>query len=206
MVFKTMHDIQMHEITEQFAHCWREGPVIQSRSVRQSGQPIFPPIVDVVDDHEFRGGGSRCRKLNCGWLEKLAGKRIGPLSKRQSLITVRIISTLRTKRSSRGLIHMAKSLRKQAPLNHRKTDSSPQSPQYRPPAPGIPDRKGDRAPPGGCPQAIPLWPSRRYHDPDCVPARAARFGSLRPTLGSDRAQQWPIAPALHWLQARQRWA
>jgi hypothetical protein len=23
MVFKTMHDIEMHEITEQFAQCWR---------------------------------------------------------------------------------------------------------------------------------------------------------------------------------------
>ena len=28
------------------------------------------------------------------------------------------------------------------PLNHRKPDSSPQSPQYRAAAPGIPDRKG----------------------------------------------------------------
>jgi hypothetical protein len=40
--------------------------VIQSRSIRQSGQPIFP---------------IHCRSADCGWLEKLAGKRIGPLSK-----------------------------------------------------------------------------------------------------------------------------
>ena len=26
-----------------------------------------------------------------------------------------------------------------------------------------------------------------------LPARAARFGSLRPALGSDRPQQWPTA-------------
>jgi hypothetical protein len=71
------------------------------------------------------------------------------------------------------------------PLNHRKPDSSSQSPQFRAPAQGISDRKGDRAPPGSRSQAVPLWPPRRHHDPGRIPPWAARLGSVRAAMGPD---------------------
>src|SRR5271155_4761024 len=66
------------------------------------------------------------------------------------------------------------------PLNHRKPDSSSQVPQFRASTKRISDRKGDRAAPGSCPPAVPLWAPRRHHDPGHIPAWAARFGSLWP--------------------------
>src|SRR5208282_2055360 len=71
------------------------------------------------------------------------------------------------------------------PLNHRKPDSSPQSPQFRAPAPGISDRKGDRTAAGSRSHAVPLWAPRRHNDFNRIPSRAARLGSLRVAVGPD---------------------
>src|SRR5271156_6638734 len=70
------------------------------------------------------------------------------------------------------------------PLDHRKPDSSPQGPQFHTPAEGISNRKGDRAAPRDCPQAVPLRAPGRYNDLDCIPPWAARLGSVRPAVGS----------------------
>ena len=59
------------------------------------------------------------------------------------------------------------------------------SPQFRTPAQGIPDRKGDRAAAGSRSQAVALWAPRRHHDPGRISPRAARLGSVRAAVGPD---------------------
>src|SRR6516225_4913076 len=66
---------------------------------------------------------------------------------------------------------------------HRKLDSQA----------ALPHRARGRAPDGLRPQAWPLRPSRRDHDPGRLSTRSAGLGSLRPAMAADRTLRGPPA-------------
>src|SRR5262245_41310001 len=65
-------------------------------------------------------------------------------------------------------------------------------------------RARGRAPDGLRPQAWPLRPSRRDHDPGGLSTRSAGLGSLRPAMAADRAVRGPPArsPGEEWDSER----
>src|SRR6516162_10825740 len=64
---------------------------------------------------------------------------------------------------------------------HRKLDSQA----------ALPHRARDRAPDGLRPQAWPLRPSRRDHDPGGLSTRSAGLRGVRPAMAADRAVRGP---------------